>query len=258
MGSTGFRIALQLWSIREECAGDLEKALKAVAGMGFEGVEFAGFHGRSARDLRRLLEALGLEAVGAHIPYRDLAGPSGGDTIEYCYELGLRYTIIPSAPPEIRSSVSGWASLASLLNSLSERLSERGLRAGYHNHDYEFRSVEGIVPWILLSRQTRRSVIMQLDTANALAGGVEPAGLLELVRSLEGRLLSVHVKDYSRSLGRQTILGEGDVPWRDLLRLLRTRGGTEWLVLEQEHYPRSPLESVRMSLENLLRILESV
>lgn len=254
---TGFRIGIQLWSLREDCSRDLEGTLKALASMGFDGVEFAGFYGRHASDLRRLLESLGLEVAGAHIPYKSFLGEELGRTISFNLELGNRYLIIPSVPIDIRGSLNRWVEFASLLNSLSEILYQNGMRIGYHNHDYEFKSVGGEIPWHVVFRSTRRGVIMQLDTANALAGGVEPGDLIEIIKTYSGRAVSVHAKDFSRGKGMK-ILGEGDVPWRDFLRACRVFGGTEWLIVEQEVYPYQPIESVRRSLRNLLDILSTI
>lgn len=253
----GFRIAIQLWSVREECSRDLEATLRSLGSMGFEGVEFAGFYGREAGELRKILEGVGLKAVSSHIPYVKLVGEEFHRTVEYALELGLKSMIIPSLPKEMRSTRTSWIEFSNMLNALSDQMPSKGLRIGYHSHDYDFKAVGDLIPWHYLSRSTRRSVILQLDTANALMGGVEPSQLLDMARSLRERLHSVHVKDYTRRLGRQTILGEGDVPWRDLLRILR-HGGTEWLILEQEYYPSSPLDSIRASLKNLLNLLETL
>lgn len=254
---SGFKIGVQLWSVRDECKRDLEGTLKALADMGFDGVEFAGFYNRDAGELRRLLESLGLEVAGAHIPYASFVGDELQKTVSYNLELGNRNLIIPSVPQEIRGSKARWIEFASFLNDLSDRLAPHGMRIGYHNHDYEFKPVDGELPWHIVFRSTRRSVIMQLDTANALAGGVEPNHLIEIIRMYPGRAITVHVKDFSRGKG-QVILGEGDVPWREFLAACRTHGGTEWLIVEQEAYPYSPLESVRRSLKNLLDILSTL
>jgi len=253
----GFKIGVQLWSVRDDCERDLEGTLKALADMGFDGVEFAGFYGRGAAELRRLLESLGLEVAGAHIPYTSFLGDELLRTIEYNLELGNRNLVIPSVPQEIRGSKARWLEFASFLNDLSDRLAPHGMRIGYHNHDYEFKPVDGELPWHMVFRSTRRSVIMQLVTANALAGGVEPSYLLEVIKMYPGRAITVHVKDFSRAKG-QVILGEGDVPWREFLAMCRTVGGTEWLIVEQEAYPYPPIESVRRSLKNLLDILSTL
>ena len=67
-------IALQLYSVREDCERDLSGTLAAVAKMGYEGVEFAGYYGRSARELRAMVDDLGLAVVGTHIGLDTLLG----------------------------------------------------------------------------------------------------------------------------------------------------------------------------------------
>ena len=76
-------IALQLYSIRHDCERDLPGTLKAVAEMGYEGVEFAGYYGRSAAELRAMLDDLGLAVAGTHIRIETLMGDQLADTVAF-------------------------------------------------------------------------------------------------------------------------------------------------------------------------------
>lgn len=141
------RVGLQLYSVREECARDLPGTLKAVAEMGYQGVEFAGHHGRTASDLRRMLDNLGLDCCGSHIPLEALLGERFSDTVEFNQVLGNRYLVVPGLPPQYRASHAAWVETAALFNDLCERLAPHNLRIGYHNHTHEFQPMEGEAPW---------------------------------------------------------------------------------------------------------------
>src|SRR4051812_12310971 len=91
-------IAVQLFSIRLQCEKDLEGTLAWVRQIGFEGVEFAGYYGRSASELRKLLSANGLRCCGAHTPLPELSGAKLDQTIEFHKTLGNRYLIVPGLP----------------------------------------------------------------------------------------------------------------------------------------------------------------
>ena len=93
-------IGLQLYAVREECAKDLAKTLATVAGMGYAGVEFAGYHNRSAAELRKLLDANGLKCCGTHTGLDTLLGDALPRTVEFNQQLGNRYLIVPWVPDE--------------------------------------------------------------------------------------------------------------------------------------------------------------
>jgi sugar phosphate isomerase/epimerase len=243
-------VALQLYSIRQDCARDLPGALKAVAEMGYEGVEFAGYYDRTARDLRQLLDDLGLRVAGTHTALQTVLGDELPRTIEFNRALGNRYLIVPGLPPERRGSRQAWLDTARLFNEISDTVKPAGMRVGYHNHAVEFQPLDGVAPWDTFFGHTHPDVIMQLDLGNALHGGADPVPYLE---RYPGRALSVHLKDHSAA-NDKALLGEGDVRWDDVFRLCETTAGTEWYIVEQESYAYPPLECVRKCLENVRKM----
>src|SRR5574340_1781866 len=98
-------IGLQLYSVREDCAKDLPGVIQAVGKMGYQGVEFAGYHGRNAKDLRKLLDDNGLRCGGTHTALNTLTGDAFQGTVEFNQTLGNRYLIVPSLPRENVASV---------------------------------------------------------------------------------------------------------------------------------------------------------
>jgi sugar phosphate isomerase/epimerase len=98
---------------------------------------------------------------------------------------------------------------------------------------------------------------MQLDTGNAMHGGVSADEILEILKRYPGQAKTVHLKEFS-STNPKAILGEGEVKWKEVLTLCDTVVGTEWLIIEQESYAYAPIECVRKCLENLKAIMESM
>lgn len=245
-------IALQLYSIRKLC-GELgfDSVFKEVAAMGYEGVEFAGFQGREALEISRGLDAHGLLCAGSHTPMGELMEDRLEATLAFNRTLGNRFIIVPGLKPEYRASIDAWKKTASWFNRLAGPVEAAGLRLGYHNHASDFEPVEGQIPWDLFRDHTSSRIIMQADTGNALAVGVD---LLPFIRTHPERVVTVHLKDQIRN-GRQTVLGEGDVNWRELLRACSDNPATEWLIIEQEAPGLESLDCVRASLENLQRYL---
>ncbi len=243
----GIPIGLQLYSVREDCARDLPGVLRAVAKMGYAGVEFAGFYDYDAKALRAMLDDLGLQVCGAHIGLDMLLGDALPHTSAFHQELGNPYLIVPGLAEARRNSRAAWLETAGLMNEAGQRLKPFGQRTGYHNHSIEFQPMDGEMPWDTFFGNTDPTIIMQFDVGNALHGGGQAAPYLQ---KYPGRAATVHVKEYSAT-NDKALIGEGDVNWPEIFGLCETIGGTEWYIVEQESYAYPPLECVDRCLQNL-------
>lgn len=240
-------IGLQLYSVREDAQKDLAGTLKAVAKMGYEGVDFAGYYGHEAKDIRKMLDGLGLKVCGAHLGLNTLMGDELKRTVEFQRILGNKYLIVPGLPEERRNSRAAWLGTAKLFNEIAEKLKPEGMLTGYHNHSIEFQPMEGETPWDTFFGNTSKEVIMQLDTGNALHGNADPVPFLE---RYPGRAVTVHLKSFSKT-NSKALIGEDEVRWNDVFRICETIGGTEWYIVEQESYAYPPLECVDRCLKAL-------
>jgi sugar phosphate isomerase/epimerase len=243
-------IALQLYSVREECARDLPGTIAAVAKMGYAGVEFAGYYERSAPELRKLLDDHGLRCAGTHTGLNTVLGDELPRTIEFNQTLGNKFLIVPGLPRERRETRQAWQETAKLFNEAAERAKPHGMLVGYHNHSIEFQPLDGELPWDTFFGNTKPEVVMQFDTGNALHGNAETAPFL---RRYPGRAITVHLKEYAKD-NNKALIGEGDVPWDEVFQLCETIGGTEWYIVEQESYAYPPLECVDRCLQALRKM----
>ena len=240
-------IAVQLYSVRDDCAKDLPGVLEAIADMGYDGVEFAGYHGRSAKELKSMLDDLGLQTAGTHIGLPTLMGDELARTIEFNRILDNRFLIVPGLAEERRNSKKAWKETARIFSELAEKVETEGMFVGYHNHSIEFAPMEGELPWDTFFSNADPRVVMQLDTGNALHGGGDPVPYVE---RYPGRAHTVHQKEYSKTK-KDALIGEGDTDWQRLFDLCESVGGTEWYIVEQETYAFPPMECIAKCLENL-------
>ncbi|MGC9468953.1 MAG: sugar phosphate isomerase/epimerase family protein [Anaerolineae bacterium] len=241
-------IALQLYSIREACQEDFPGTLKAVAEMGYEGVDFAGYYGYDAATIRAMLDDLGLGVAGCHTGLDTLMGEALPKTIEFNRILGNKYLIVPWIPETYRDSIEAWMRTADLFNEIAARLAPEGMVTGYHNHHVEFTPYEnGQTGWDILFSNTGPGVVMQIDLGNALHGGGDPLTYLE---RYPGRATTVHLKEYAADKD-EVLIGDGDVAWAQVFEIVEGQGATDWYIVEQETYPYPPLESAKRSLDNL-------
>ena len=243
-------IAVQLWSVRKLCEKDLAGTLAGLAKAGYQGVEFAGYYGRTAKELRKLLDDNGLRCCGTHTALNTLLGDELPRTIEFNQILGNRNLVVPSLPEKYRSSRQAWIDTAKLFAELADKVRPHKMRVGYHNHMVEFKPVDGEVPWDIFFQNTSKEVIMQIDTANCMMGGGDP---IAYVRKYPGRAITVHIKEYSASK-RDALIGEGDVNWKEFFAACESVGGTEWYIVEEESGAYPGLEAVTRSLQNLRKM----
>lgn len=243
-------LGLQLYSVRAECQKDLPATIKAVVDIGYQGVEFAGYYDYSAKDIRKLLDDNGLKCCGTHAQLDTLLGDNLSKTIEFNKIIGNKYLIVPSLDQKKYSSAEGWKNAADMFNELAEKVEPHKIQVGYHNHSHEFKPVDGQVPWDIFFGGTRKDVIMQFDTGNAMQGGGDA---IPYLKRYPGRAVTVHLKEYSAT-NKNAIVGEGDIPWEELLNLCETIGGTKWYIIEEEKDVYPPLEGVELCYKNFRKL----
>jgi hypothetical protein len=160
-------LGVQLYSVREQCAKDLPGTLAAVAKIGYKGVEFAGYHGRNAKELRQMLDDLGLVACGTHTPYESVLAAKLAETIEFNRTIGNKFLIVPSMTGKTKTE---WLDKAKLFNELADKVKAEGMFVGYHAHAHDFQKLEGESAWDIFFGNTKPEVIMQLDSVGVELG----------------------------------------------------------------------------------------
>jgi sugar phosphate isomerase/epimerase len=238
------RVGLQLYTVRAPMSEDVESTLAAVANIGYQEVEFAGLHGRSPQDMRRLLDDLGLRAASSHQSLADIRGDWQG-VLEAAVTLGQTEIVCPSIPPDERS-LDGYRRVADDFNRAGEVARSVGIRFAYHNHDFEFVPVDGIVPYdLLLELCDPKWVSMQMDLFWTVHAGKEPLAYFE---THPGRFSSVHVKDRTPD-GQMVDVGAGVIDFAAIFAQSERAGIRHYFV--EHDRPRDPLASARASYEHL-------
>ena len=250
-------VALQLYSVRQDCKQDFDAALVQVAAMGFEGVEFAGYYNyaTNAAGLAARLNALKLKAAGTHVRMDVLRGDALKSTIEFHQAIGCRFLVVPGdvafTDPEKSKA------LADEFNTLAATLKPLGMACGYHNHVNEFKKDGDKTYWDLFAERTTKDIILQQDCGWTMAAGFDPAAY---VRKYPGRTRTTHFKPTIREgdPGKKAIFGQDSVDWKSVYEACASVGGTEWIVLEQETYPdgRTPMDCTRESFAGLKALLK--
>ena len=138
------KYGLQMYSVRDLTEHDLRGALQQVAEMGYSFVEFAGFMGNSAEDVKNWLEEYGLQVSSTHTPLAELEDEVLDQTIAYHKVIGCKDIIIPYAKLETKEQIDAFVER---VNTLIPKLQAEGISLHYHNHDCDFAPTpEGLVP----------------------------------------------------------------------------------------------------------------
>lgn len=240
------KVGVQLYSVRELCGKDLLGTLKDLKGIGYQGVEFAGTFGKSAKELKQILDDHGLVACGTHSGLDTIRPDKISATLEFYNQLGCPYVTVPymKAP-----DVAGWKELAVLFTAAQEKAKACGIRIGYHNHQHEFRDkLDGVSKFQIFFDNVSPEVNMQLDVGHVVAAGEDP---LAWIKKYPGRIFTPHAKEVYPGPGILGQPGEGKkgVDW-DAFFAACEADVTEWYVVETEANPKS-IENVRGCFEFL-------
>lgn len=233
------KTAINLYSVRglEESTTEV---LDRVADAGYDGVQFAGEYSPLHDDPETIAETLerrGLEVAPPHVGIETLEDDR--EAVREAYEpLGVDAAVVPWLDPERFESAAAVDETAGRLDALAADLADEGWELHYHNHDHEYADLGETSAFDRFVEAT--AVGIELDVGWALTAGDDPA---ERIRSLEGRLRTVHMKDMDVDADPGFVeIGEGDVDMRACAEAAEAVGA-EWLVYEHDD-PDDPAASL--------------
>jgi sugar phosphate isomerase/epimerase len=248
--STSIPVGLELYSVRGELKKDPAATVRAVAQMGYQVVEFYAPYFEWSEDetkqMRKLLDDLGSRCLSTHNSEAYLSAQNLARTRDMNLILGSKYVV--QASTDGKTTLDQWKPVAERLNSAAEKLESSGLKVGYHNHQPEFTPIGGQRPIEILAKNTKPSVMLQLDVGTCLEAGSDPVAW---IRANPGRIRSIHCKDWSRDPGKgyAVLFGEGVADWKGIFEAAESVGGVEYYLVEQEGSRYSELDTVRKCLE---------
>jgi sugar phosphate isomerase/epimerase len=243
-------IALQLYTVRDETAKDFKGTLHAVAEIGYHGVEFAGYGDLEAKELAAVLAEYGLKTVGSHVRL-PLIEKDIDHEINYCLEIGCPYLIVPWIDKNLLAQAETFKKFTDQLNDYGSRCQARGLTLAYHNHQFEFETVDGQT---LLERMIAATdpalVKFELDTYWAAFSGTNP---ITFIRQHGDRIATLHLKDMTPER-TFTEVGTGTLDIAGYIEAGQAAGVTTYIV--ENDQPTIPsLESAKLSFKDLHRSL---
>lgn len=243
------KIGLQLYSVREFCEKDFIGTIKKVSDMGYQGLEFAGYYGMKAKELRKVVDDLGIRAVNAHVPLESLEKNLEAE-IEFAKTLGMSTITVPWLPPEMRKNDNDFLKVMEVIYDINEKCKLNNIELCYHNHDFEFARIGGEYILDMYLRKVD-GLKMELDTFWSSYSNVNT---IEYMKENSSLLKYIHLKDMIKDTKPNFAeIGEGCL---DIKAYAETgeKLGVEWAFVEQDICSRPSIESVEISIDNLRKM----
>ena len=247
------QVGLQLYTVRDAMAKDVDGTLAQIASAGYRLVETAGLYDRTAADLRAMFDKHGIRTSSGHYPLADLE--KAPDTnFAMAKTLGQEFVTVPWLDPSMRTADT-FSSLPGRLNKLGEQARAAGLKIAYHNHDFEFENygASTTVMERLLANTDPALVTFELDGYWAFKVGRDPA---EIVARYPGRFTMVHLKDSTAAPAKEFAdVGKGVIDFKRFIAAAQ-RNGLRYAFVERDVSP-DPLASIRASHDYLATVLSA-
>ena len=269
-----FKVGLQLYSVRDRMAEDMEGTLRAVKEMGYDYVEMAGYFGKSAEEIRALLDKCGLTCISVH-QTPDFYETKGQEGVDFIKTLGAEFSAIPWYDKAKLPGSPVWEETKAHFVRVGELLKRNGVDMYYHNHDFEFEMVGDRCKYDIMMEEISRDIFKpEFDVCWVRYAGEDPC---KYIRAFAGNVRILHLKDFTcKKLAagpayalidadgnpiapvskednafRFAPLGQGMQDFSAILAAAE-EAGTEYVIVEQdETYELPSLEAARQSRDYL-------
>jgi sugar phosphate isomerase/epimerase len=257
---------LQLYTVRDLLEKDLQGTLKKIAAIGYKNLESAAsskghYYGLKPKEFTSLLADLGMKLRSSHVlvgandnkmPFETLTS-NLPKLVDMAAETGQEYLTCAFLFPNERRSLEDYKKHIELFNKTGEACQKAGVQFAYHNHDFEFETLSGQVPYeLLLSQVSADKMKMELDLYWVSKVGKDPVALF---KKHPGRYVMWHVKDMDKTEKKHfTEVGNGTIDFKRIFANAKT-AGLKYYFVEQDQTPGNPLDSITTSYKNLKKIL---
>lgn len=233
----GLPIGCQTYPVRDAIAKDWEGTLAQLAGIGYRAIElcsppgyeksgFGTLVGKSAADLRGSIHKAGLICESCHYQYREMK-ENLPDRIAFAKDLGLKQMVLSTFGLKADVSMAEWVQAARDLNKIGEQVHKAGLQLGFHNHQFEFKEIDGVLVYDKLMSELDPALVKMQFQVSVVNLGYEAATYFN---KYPGRFVSIHLQDWSAKEKKQVAIGKGDVDWKKLFTAAKKAGVKNYFV----------------------------
>jgi sugar phosphate isomerase/epimerase len=232
----GLPIGCQVYPVRDMLGKDFDGTLKELASIGYRTIEMCspqGYRGGfeplanlKASELRQRIRAAGLTCDSSHYTMRELR-ENLPERIAYAQELGLKQMVLSSFAVPKNATMSDWLRVAGELNKFAEQMKKAGIQAAFHNHDGEFRELDGVLIYDKLMSELDPNLVKMQFQVIVVRLGFDAA---EIFQKYPGRFISLHLQDWSPAEKKMVAIGQGQIDWKRLFGSAKKAGVKNYYV----------------------------
>jgi sugar phosphate isomerase/epimerase len=251
-------VGIQLYTVRDAMTADPKGALAKVAKLGYKNLELAGysngkFYGMEPNEFKKTVEDLGMKVISSHtgVEVKGVDTGNANQMAEDHAKIGVQYCVQPWLVPERRKTADMYKQFVSELNLVGEVMKKHGIQFGYHNHNFEFEQVDGVIPYydIYMKNLDPNLVIMELDIYWATRAGQNS---IDIFKKYPGRIQLWHVKDMENSADHFFApVGAGTIDYKDIFKYQDTSGMKYYFVEQDNTRDQKPFVAIETSINNL-------
>lgn len=259
-----YGVGLQLYTIRDAMAADVVGSLQKVSDMGYKNLEMADyadgkFYGYAPKEFKKLVNDMGMEIVSSHAAVESTGiTPENAQKMADAHaELGVKYCVQPWINDEDRN-IETYKKMINDWNEVGRMMKKVGIQFGYHNHNFEFKPVDGLIPYydIFMPEMDPDLITMELDLYWATKAGQDP---VEMFKKYPGRFQLLHFKDmaeksapfYEVVKDDITSVGSGLIDFKRIWEA-REVAGAKYLIVEDDNQGNGkPFEGIETSISNV-------
>lgn len=252
------KAGVQLYTVRADMAINPKGTMEKVAKMGFKEVENYGYNSRyfgmTPTEYKNTLKSLGLKNPSGHYLYGNFGNKNTPGTIVHGWqqaiddakEIGQDYMVVAYLMEEERSSIDAYKKIAEGLNKAGALCKQSGIQLAYHNHDFEFKQLEGEIPFDVMMKYADPTLVqVELDLYWTVKAGRDP---IALFNQYQNRIPLWHVKDMDKTPKKHFAeVGAGVIDFNSIFKQADVAGMKHFFI-EQDECSQSPLDSIQQSL----------
>jgi sugar phosphate isomerase/epimerase len=260
-----FGVGLQLYTIRDAMNKDVPGSLKMISDMGYKNLELASyangkFYGYAPEEFKKLVNDLGMDIISSHASVE-----STGITLENAKKMaedhakvGVKYCVQPWVVEEARKTIDSYKKMVADWNKVGKIMKEYGIQFGYHNHNFEFDTVEGKIPYfdIFMPELDKDLVTMEMDLFWTIKAGQNP---IDIFKKYPGRFQLLHFKDmFTKEAPFVKVashdfapVGAGLINFREILDAKDIAGMKYFFVEQDSTKDGKPFDAIQTSITNL-------
>ena len=251
-------LGLQLYTLRDTMPADPKGNLKQVASFGYKELETYSYgggkiFGMDFKEFGDFTKDLGMQVTSGHYGLDLATADTWEQAVADAKSIGQSYMVVPYLNDTERKSIDDYKRICEKLNKAGEVCNSNGVRFGYHNHAFEFETLDGQIPFdVMLAELDPKKCGMEMDIYWVVRAGRDP---IEYINKYPGRFEQWHVKDMSKNNKDENAdVGTGSIDYQKIFAEAKKSGMKHWYV-EQESYPGKPIDSVAASAKYLNSIL---